>query len=317
MFGNLLGTLQKFRQDENRVKESVQKKRQVEQKIEEKTEKEKEEAKRTKIELFSEKKKQQHEIRVLQVQMERVQQYEVWEKNKRREMQYIRTTVPDQPQVFFMPKEHNDKTTVAYDATVVAIEAEIAIAKSIFEEDLLKIEAKINNPDEFVDPLEEEDEEEEEANKPKSIIIAQPHKRENRPPPPAELRSAPAPSFQTRRKDSEDSTTNGVKKPVEEFKVVEKVKAVEEVIKVTIKNEKGLDKKKSDITKATNNKRRRAEDDKNSTNSSKKKKSKRESSSESESSSSEEDSSEESFDSSEDSDSSVDEKKVKIKKEKV
>ena len=42
MFGNLLGTLQKFKQDENRVKEREQKKREIEKKIEEKTEKEKE-----------------------------------------------------------------------------------------------------------------------------------------------------------------------------------------------------------------------------------------------------------------------------------
>ena len=67
MFGNLLGTLQKFKQDETRVRDREQKKREVEKKIEEKTEKEKEESKRTKHELFSEKKKQQQEIKMLQV----------------------------------------------------------------------------------------------------------------------------------------------------------------------------------------------------------------------------------------------------------
>ena len=41
-----------------------------------------------------------------QLQMERVQQYELWEKNKRREMQYIKTTtsVEGQPQIFYLPK---------------------------------------------------------------------------------------------------------------------------------------------------------------------------------------------------------------------
>ena len=103
MFGNLLGTLQKFKQDETRVKAREQKKRDVEKKIEEKTEKEKEEAKRSKQELYSEKKKQQLEIQMLQIQMSRVQEFELWEKNKRREMQYIRTTVSsDQPQVRVM-----------------------------------------------------------------------------------------------------------------------------------------------------------------------------------------------------------------------
>ena len=67
MFGNLLGTLQKFKQDETRVKVREQKKKEVEKKIEEKTEKEKEEAKRTKHDLFSEKRKQQQEIKTLKV----------------------------------------------------------------------------------------------------------------------------------------------------------------------------------------------------------------------------------------------------------
>ena len=67
MFGNLLGTLQKFKQDETRVKVREQKKKEVEKKIEEKTEKEKEEANRTKHDLFSEKRKQQQEIKTLKV----------------------------------------------------------------------------------------------------------------------------------------------------------------------------------------------------------------------------------------------------------
>ena len=81
MFGNLLGTLQKFKQDEKRVTDREQKKREVEKKIEEKTEKEKEEAKRTKYELFSEKKKQQQEIKMLQVSIAFIQwcSIEIWQ----------------------------------------------------------------------------------------------------------------------------------------------------------------------------------------------------------------------------------------------
>ena len=45
-----------------------------------------------------------------QLQMERVEQYELWEKNKRREMQYIKTTtsVEGQPQIFYLPKVNQD-----------------------------------------------------------------------------------------------------------------------------------------------------------------------------------------------------------------
>ncbi len=67
MFGSLLGTLQKFRQDETRVKEREAKKKEIEKKIEEKSEREKEEARKKKQDLFSDKRKQQQELKILQV----------------------------------------------------------------------------------------------------------------------------------------------------------------------------------------------------------------------------------------------------------
>lgn len=67
MFGNLLGTLQRFRQDENKVKERELKKREIELKIDEKTEKEKDEAKKKKQELFTDLEKQRQQFRILQV----------------------------------------------------------------------------------------------------------------------------------------------------------------------------------------------------------------------------------------------------------
>merc|ERR1712008_665550 len=99
---------------------------------------------------MGEKRKQQQEIKTLKLQMERVQQYELWEKNKRREMQYIKTTtsVEGQPQIFYLPKEHNDKTIAKHEASLAAIGEEIKTAKANFEEDLLKIESKMSqNPD--------------------------------------------------------------------------------------------------------------------------------------------------------------------------
>lgn len=107
--------------------------------------------------------------------MDRIQEFELWEKNKRREMQYIRTNVSDQPQIFYMPKEHNELTKTKFEASVASIEEEIRIAKSAFEEDLIKIETRINNTggDEFEDDDEEDDEFEAET-KPKSVIVKQP-----------------------------------------------------------------------------------------------------------------------------------------------
>ena len=143
MFGSLLGTLQKFRQDENKVRERDQKKKEVEKKIEEKTEKEKEEARNMKKNLFTERTKQQKEIRVLEIQMRRVQEYETWEQGKKREMKAIRTKTA--PRIYYMPKEHNEETQKAWDQTVEALEKEIAEGKTRFEEDLLRIENRAKN----------------------------------------------------------------------------------------------------------------------------------------------------------------------------
>ena len=105
--------------------------------------------------------------------MARIQEYELWEKNKRREMQYIKTSEGGGPQIFYMPKEHNDFTIKKYESSIALIEEEIKLAKATFEDDLLKIETKLNH---FDDEEEEFDEEKAEL-KPRSVIVKQPHKR--------------------------------------------------------------------------------------------------------------------------------------------
>ena len=67
MFGSILGTLQKFRTDESKVKDRELKKRKIEAKIDQKTEQEREDAIRQKKELFEDKKRKEREIKVLQV----------------------------------------------------------------------------------------------------------------------------------------------------------------------------------------------------------------------------------------------------------
>ncbi len=143
MFGNmLLGTLQKFRREETNegAKEREQKRMEVDKKIEERTEKEREEARAEKEGLFTERKRQRQEIRVLEVQMRRVREFEAWEASKRREMVAVRTRT--EPKIYYLPKEHTDGTRAAWDETMEAVEAEIAEGKAKFEDELLKIEEK-------------------------------------------------------------------------------------------------------------------------------------------------------------------------------
>ena len=78
--------------------------------------------------------------------MKRVEEFEAWEKSKRQEMHFIRTSKDNSAApIYFLPKEHNDKTMTALEETMDAVENEIKEAKAKFEEDLLKIEAKANN----------------------------------------------------------------------------------------------------------------------------------------------------------------------------
>ncbi|KAL1116378.1 hypothetical protein AAG570_004853 [Ranatra chinensis] len=74
MFGALLGTLQKFRQEENKLKEKEEKRAQVERKLEEAAQREKEEAKRTRQELFLSRRQQQLEIKRLEYKLIRLKQ---------------------------------------------------------------------------------------------------------------------------------------------------------------------------------------------------------------------------------------------------
>ncbi|XP_075222862.1 desmosome associated protein-like protein pinnin isoform X2 [Lycorma delicatula] len=108
MFGSLLGTLQKFRQEETRLKDREDKKAQVEKKLEEAAKREKEELKRERQELFQNRKRRQAEIRNIELKMARIQEQEEWEKTHRHLLNFIQTR--SKPHLFYLPKVHNQKT---------------------------------------------------------------------------------------------------------------------------------------------------------------------------------------------------------------
>lgn len=148
MFGSIMGTLQTFVRDENRGKEREMKKREIEKKIEQRTEEEKEEAIKAKTQLFEEKRRKEREIKALQLQMRRVEDFETWEASKRVQQGFIRTKSASNSKapVFYLPKEHNRTTTRLAEETWEAIDAEVKLAKEVFEEELLRINARIDNP---------------------------------------------------------------------------------------------------------------------------------------------------------------------------
>lgn len=108
MFGALLGTLQKFRQEESRLKDKGDKRAQVEKKVEEAAKREKEELKRERQELFQSRKRRQAEIRNIELKMIRLQEQDAWEATHRHLLNFIQTKT--KPHVFYLPKKHNSKT---------------------------------------------------------------------------------------------------------------------------------------------------------------------------------------------------------------
>ena len=108
MFGALLGTLQRFRQEETRMRDREDKRAQVEKKLEEAAKKEKEEMKKERIELFHDRRRKQQEIRRIELKILRVKEQDEWEARHRPLLNFIQTKA--KPHVFYLPKIQNTKT---------------------------------------------------------------------------------------------------------------------------------------------------------------------------------------------------------------
>lgn len=110
IFGSLLmGTLNKFSQDESRLKGRVEKKAIIEKKVEEQELRERETIKQERRNLFIDRKKRLMEVRLLEIKMERMQDLAVFEEAHKQTRQFIRTTAG--PKIFFLPKHMNETTT--------------------------------------------------------------------------------------------------------------------------------------------------------------------------------------------------------------
>ena len=83
--------MQKFNKEEIKKKDVTEKKKVVDLKVEEKTEKEKEDIKNRKRELFSKQRKEKQDLKIIHIQMRRVEEFEIWEKSKQKEINFIRT----------------------------------------------------------------------------------------------------------------------------------------------------------------------------------------------------------------------------------
>ncbi|XP_052867013.1 pinin [Anopheles cruzii] len=102
IFGSLLGTLQKFSQEESKLKSKEEKKALIEKKLEEQEKIERENMRKEKQCLFSDRKRQQLEIRALEAKVAKLKDLELWEDAKRPLRNFIKTKT--NPPIFYLPK---------------------------------------------------------------------------------------------------------------------------------------------------------------------------------------------------------------------
>ncbi|KAL4238910.1 hypothetical protein ACF0H5_003617 [Mactra antiquata] len=102
MFGLLLGTLQKFKDESKESKEKEEQRIKIEKKLDEKFKQEKEDIIKERRQLFQERRKKQFRIRLIEQKMEMVKNHENWEVETRKLENFIRTKA--RPHIFYMPK---------------------------------------------------------------------------------------------------------------------------------------------------------------------------------------------------------------------
>lgn len=102
MFGSLLGTLQKFCQEESRLKPHAERKAQIEQSIEAQQVRERDEMRRERTDLFATRKRQMAEIRALEAKVQRVREQEAWERAQQPLAGFVRTRA--RPRLYWLPK---------------------------------------------------------------------------------------------------------------------------------------------------------------------------------------------------------------------
>lgn len=107
IFGQLLGTLQKFCQEESRLKPKEEKKKEIEKKLEQQEKMEREKLRMERQNLFSDRKRKQLEIKALEIKMYKVRDLAAWEESKKPLANFIRTKT--KPYIYYLPKKLNSR----------------------------------------------------------------------------------------------------------------------------------------------------------------------------------------------------------------
>ena len=137
MFGLLLGTLVRFKEDERTKEQQAEKRKAVELKLEEKQREERDRLKRERFQLFSDRRRHQAKLRALEQKMELVEIHSAWESETHSLENFIRTTA--KPHVFFLPKSHIPQSQSKLDESKRVLSELITERRKQLEEELEEI----------------------------------------------------------------------------------------------------------------------------------------------------------------------------------
>ncbi|XP_012217379.1 pinin [Linepithema humile] len=141
MFGALLGTLQKFRQEETKLKAKEDKKAEVEARVEEARRREKEELRRERQQLFLSRKKQLAVVRALEVKLARSRQFQNWRSAQLPLASFIKTRA--QPSIYYAPKRKHPQTDMLLAQSAKELYEEIEKREKALDEELNLIEVQV------------------------------------------------------------------------------------------------------------------------------------------------------------------------------
>ncbi|XP_017892082.1 pinin isoform X2 [Ceratina calcarata] len=141
MFGALLGTLQKFRQEETKLKAKEDKKAEVEARVEEARRREKEELRRERQQLFLSRKRQLAEVRALEAKLARSRQFQDWRAAQLPLASFIKTRA--QPPIYYIPKRKHPQTDLLLVQSAKELHEEIERREKALVEELELIEVQV------------------------------------------------------------------------------------------------------------------------------------------------------------------------------